>query len=131
MGLMDRVSTRFSDVQPAGPLPGGEYTVTIEKFETKPSKSGDSDYSAITYTVDEPVESNGKKIFDNVSWHENALQFSIFFIMALLGVDDPEDIPDDFNPEDNEMIGQRLGVVIIEDEYNGRKQNKVVSYFSV
>jgi len=97
----------FSDVKGPEPIPDGEYLLTITKAEFGESNSGAPKID-VTYEVTDG-EYQGRKVFDTISFHKNALMFTKVTLQQLgadvTGKVDPEALAE-------EMLGLSLSAFV-------------------
>ena len=111
------VSTEFE------PIPAGTYTVRCTQVEQKTGKTSNKPYLNFTFEIqDAPF--TGRLLWGMGSLAENAL-FGLKNILEGLNVAFDED---GFDTED--AIGQECLVEVIQDEYEGKVNNKIEKYIA-
>lgn len=129
------INLGFGNVPRNSVLPMGDYVATIEGCSTAPSKKTkdlpeeqQELVATVKYTFDEPSEYNGRKFTDWISFAPDALWSARDWLEAVLG----EEIEEDFEFDEEEMVGKQVGITLDEKgEYNGKPQNRITGYFSV
>lgn len=105
------------------PMPAGDYTLEIEKVESKVSKAGNNMLNITYVTVDEG-EHKGNKVFDLYVLTEKAL-WKLKDLFTAIGFDTDGLV--DFDPED--LVGQTiLANVIVEQNDGYDPQNKIKAH---
>lgn len=118
------VGTAIDAIKDEGPqpVPAGEYKVKVEIAELRDNKAGDAKLLYMEYSIQEPSEFQGRKLFDRVSLKEKALWKLKRFLTAA-------DVPyegTEFDTED--VLGASLNVQVATSEYQGRLGNDVADY---
>ena len=105
-----------------GPLPAGDYNCSIDAAEVKQTKTADGAYIAIKWKV-VSGDCAGRFIFDNVTIHNSnaqAVQIGLSRlkrIAAICGMDKLDNI--------ESLNGKIFSLSIVEEEFNGRMNNKI------
>lgn len=128
---MSRIKVNFGDVEGFDALPEGTYTATIEKIEYRPAKeAGKSPYLNVEYTVSEPEEFAGRKVWEVLSWAPKALFRMRDFFRAAGFEDDEYDLDVDEESGlllDPDLSGEAVEVTIENEIYNKKEVNRVVA----
>jgi hypothetical protein len=106
-------------------IPAGTYLLKVKS--TKPTKSKSSNRPVIrwSHVVIEPEEFAGSVIPDSTSLTDEAL-WRLKQLLEAVEVTWDEDSFDPDDAVDREFIGE-----VVTDEYEGKTQNKIVSYHKV
>lgn len=111
----DQVSSEFQ------PVPEGQYAVTIEATDLTTTKDSKQPLMKVTYNIAEG-EFAGRKIFDNLTFGQMAL-WRVKKLCEASGA--PYD-SGGFNTED--LVGRPLQIIVMQEVYEGKPQNKVRDY---
>jgi hypothetical protein len=128
---VSRIKVNFGDVEGFDALPEGVYTATVEKIEYRPAKeAGKSPYLNVEYTVSEPEEFAGRKVWEVLSWAPKALFRMRDFFRAAGFEDDEYDLDVDEESGlllDPDLAGEAVEVTIENEIYNKKEVNRVVA----
>lgn len=117
----------FSNVADMSAVPEGEYLCTLSGVKIKDTKSGDSQFAAVEFTIadDEDDTYNGRKLFRNYSLKPDAL-WAIKQMMIAADAD-PELFEGAFDIEDEikQLFGNKVLVGVTNEEYNGELRARV------
>jgi len=111
------------------PIPDGSYVMTCEEVNTKDEHGADLATShgdpmwRLVFAVDPPNEFAGRKIFDQVIFGGKlALRSRLKLICSRLA---GKKCDGQIEIEPADFVGKRCRVTVFQDEYNGKKNNKV------
>ena len=127
---MKRVAKRgvtrvdFTGVESGGSrvVPDGEYTAKITEIEEKQS-STDNPMLVFKFKITGP-KAKGSLLWDNISLLDQAL-FKLRAILECLKIEAPDSEMDVVH---SDLIGEEIGVSIINEIYEGKKRPKVAEY---
>lgn len=128
---MGTVKVNFADVEDFDAVPEGVYHAEITKVEYRePREKGKAPYLNVEYTIDDPEEFIGRKVWEVLSWAPKALFRMRDFFRAAGFEDDEYDLEVD---EDTKLLTSpdltEEGVTVtIENEiYDKKERNRVAS----
>ena len=118
------VGTSIDEIKDEGPKPidPGKYGVKIEVAELRDNKAKDGKLLYMEYSVQEPEDLKGHKLFDRISLKETSLWRLKRFLTAA-------EVPYEcasFDTED--VLGATLEVQVRTSEYQGRLGNEIADY---
>ena len=104
----------------------GKYAARIDKVETKISKQPDhKEMLAVTFTL--TAEPNiGRKVWANIMTQAASL-WKLKQLAEACGIDMAG--RQDFDSD--ELLGQELGITVVDETYEGVKRSKVQSFFQL
>ena len=114
----------FTGVESGGSrvVPDGEYTAKITEIEEKQS-STDNPMLVFKFKITGP-KAKGSLLWDNISLLDQAL-FKLRAILDCLKIEAPDSEMDVVH---SDLIGEEIGVSIINEIYEGKKRPKVAEY---
>lgn len=116
---LDDIESGFSIV------PAGTYLLRVKSTKGAKSKSTNRPMIKWSYIVVEPEEFAGKVIPDSTSLSDDAL-------WRLKGLLEALDVTwDESGFDDEEAINREFIAEVIQTEYEGKDQNKIVAYYKV
>lgn len=117
----------FSNVADMAAVPTGEYVCVLSGIDVKDTKSGDSKYAAVAFTIadDEYEEYNGRKLFRNYSLKPDALW--ALKQMMIAADADPDIFTGAFDIEEEikALFGNKVFVGVTQEEYQGEARARV------
>ena len=129
---MPMVNLDFSNVSNRDPLEPGLYHCRIASAEMGTSSAGNP-MIKVTYDVIGDADGNevpgGRKLWDNLAITEAAM-WKIQQVLVACGFEIPEggQLP---NFDTDELVGCDLGIVVVQDTYQGQVNNKTKAYKSM
>lgn len=106
----------FSGVKSIEALEEGTYMATIEVVEETVAKSSGNPMLKVKYSVD----GTNNKLFDNFVLTDAAM-WKLKELLGSLGYDTSEIVDLDVN----ELVGQQVQLIVIQEEYEGNTVNRV------
>lgn len=103
----------------------GDYVVEVESVEEKTSESSGQQYLAWEFRVAEG-KFKGKKLWHNTSLQPQAL-FNLRNLLEAMGV---EVVDGEMDLNLSDFVGERVGVNVEMEEYQGKDKPRIVGFFS-